>query len=143
MGAHGVPRDDAGPDNLQVAVPGLDPLAEIPEPHPGDRGLDGLADSPLEVRHPPEHWLDGLADRPLNQDAEVLRVAGVARVPRALVRGLLGLGLLGLRLVPRLDLDVRLLGDLASREPLLETPEDFGPLHRSTTLTGARTSTSR
>jgi len=45
-------------------------------------------------------------------------VSGVALTPALRV---LGLGLLGLRLVPGLDLDVRLLGDLAPREPLLET----------------------
>ena len=72
---------------------------------------------------------------------EVLGVARVPGVPH--LRGLLGLGLVGLRLVPALDLHVRLLGDLAPCEPLLEPPEDLGPLHRSTTLKGGRTSTSR
>src|SRR5438445_2184610 len=141
--AYGVPGDDAGARDLDVPVPGLDALSEVREAHPGHGGLDGLADPPLEVRHVPQHRFNGCSNRPLDQQAEVLRMS---RMPGVLVTdlpGLLAFGLLGLRLVPGLDLDVRLLGDLASREPLLETPEDFGSPHRRTTLRGARISASR
>src|SRR5438876_824106 len=68
--------------------------------------------------------LDPALDRQGSARGNLLRLDGAVDLKRAA-----RLRLLRLRVVAGLDLQVRLLGDLAAREPFLELAEDVFPLH--------------
>ena len=138
-----VPGHDSAARNLHHAVRRHDALAEVGELHSPQSGVEGLLETQPDLREIPQGRLEGLPNRPFDEHAHVVRSARGATGRLFPRRHIFCLLLSGLRLVPGFDLEVRLLGDLAPREPLLEPAEDVRPLHRSTTLYGVRTSMSR